>query len=233
MNRRITRGLLLFSMIVLLFGGSLTAVVAQDIQPEAIISGSLLQGTWYEQWNQGGTLYCPNNGSRYITTTSESFTLSAPATEEVLSIAYQTSRVNVTLARSSGGSYVYTNTRSWYVHLMEVTRVSATQMNVVSRFYALDGSCTLTNSAIWTYTGSPQPTPPPPGSMCVARPLSVAVNKRMGPGLNYMILGQLLPGTSATVIGSSYDAQGRLWWQLADYTWVSSVVTVAQGNCPT
>lgn len=217
--------------LVLLLSVSAAPTFAQDISPQAIISGSLQQGTWYEQWDQAGTIYCPNNTSRYVTITSEPFTLTAPFNEDVLSIAYQTSRITLTLGRSSVGTYVATTDRNWYIHVIEVTRISTTQMSVSSRFLAKDGGCTLSNRATWSFTGVTPPPPPPP-SGCTLYPASVTVNKRLGPGLNFSILGQLLPGQSAAVIGTSFDVQGRRWWQLADTTWVSSRVTIVQGVCP-
>lgn len=202
-------------------------VSAQEINPQLVMPGSIQPGNWYEQWNQTGTLYCPNNPQRFITTTSEPFTLSATAAEQVLSVSYGTSRVQIYLTRASNGSFVYTNATNGWVHLLEVTPISPSQMSVQSTFRAIDGSCTLTNQATWSFTGTT-----PPAQTCTVYPAGVAVNKRSGPGLNYRILGQLLPNTTAGVINVAYDAQGRRWWQLTDYTWVSSVVTVAQGNCP-
>jgi hypothetical protein len=224
LNRHFSRSLLMIGFVLVFFYLGTTAF-AQEINPQAVIPGSIQQGTWYEQWDQAGTVYCPNNSQRNITTTSEAFTLTAPSGEETLSITYSSSRISLFLARSSNGTYVSTNERGWWVHLVEVTPVSPTQMIVLSRFYAKDGSCTLSNRATWSFTGtSPQ--------TCTLRPSSVAVNKRSGPGTNYAILGRLLPNTTATVINVGYDTQGTRWWLLSDNTWVSSLHTIVQGNCP-
>jgi len=235
MNLKATRGvsILLMSFFLLLLFVPLTVSLAQDINPQAIISGSIQQGDWYEQWNQPGTMYCPNNTQRFITATSEHFRLTAPAGEQTISIYYETSRITLYLVRASNGNYVYSNESSWWVHLLEVTRLSATQMSVYSTYYAKDGNCTLNNFATWSFSSAPPvPTTPPQNQTCIVTPVSVVVNKRSGPGLNYAILGQLLPYTSAIVINVSYDTQGRRWWFLADNTWVSGVVTIATGNCP-
>jgi hypothetical protein len=219
--------LLKLAVLFLLLLVSSPAVLAQDVNPQAVIPGSIQQGTWFEQWNQSGRLTCPNNAQRFITATNEAFTLSAPVGEQTLSIFYNTSRIRLYLARSMFGTYVHTSESSWWVHLIEVSVLSPTQMSVVSTFYAKDGTCTLTNQATWTFSSAP---PPPTG--CTVRPASVAVNKRSGPGLFYSVVGQLQPNTSATVISVAYDVQGRRWWGLSDNTWVSSVVTIAQGSCP-
>ncbi|MEP7294258.1 MAG: SH3 domain-containing protein, partial [Chloroflexota bacterium] len=118
---------------------------------------------------------------------------------------------------------------------IEVTRYSPTQMGVASTFYAKDGSCTLSNSATWSFaSSSPQPQPPPPQSGCTVTPISSVsvLNKRSGPGLNYSVVGQLLRGSYASVTNVSYDTQGRRWWLLSDNAWVSAAYTTAQGSCP-
>ena len=211
-----------------------TAAFAQDISQQAAFPGSIQQGNWFEQWNQPGTMFCPNNNGRSITTTNEGFTLSATNGEGILSIAYSTSRVNMTLARTGSGNYVATNISNQWVHLVEATRISAQQMSVVSTFYSRDGSCTLSNGAVWSITsGQPQPQPPPSNSCTVTTGSGVSVlNKRSGPGVNFGIVGQLLRGQIATVINVAYDNAGRRWWMLSDNSWVSASYTSSQGPCP-
>jgi hypothetical protein len=221
----------LLGVLVLLFILPFTAF-AQDIRPQAIISGSVQQGNWYEQWNQTGTMYCPNNRQRFVSASNEAFVLSAPPGEAILSVAYQTSRQTIFLARSSYGTYVYTSPSNQWVQLLEASVISSTQMSVTSTFYAKDGSCTLVNYATWSFTGSPQPQPQPQPQTCTVRANGVTVNKRIGPGLNYTIVGKLPPNTTATVISVGYDNQGSRWWFLADNTWVSGAFTIATGNCP-
>ncbi len=228
----------MFAILALLLVFPISSAFAQEIQPLAAIGGSIQQGSWYEQWDQSGTAYCPNNRQRFITTTSEPFTLSAPFGEETLSVAYNTSRITINLARTSYGTYVYTSQNNWFVHLLEVTLLSPTQMVVNATFYAKDGNCRLNNRAVWSFSGviQPPPTlppqPPPPSQGCTVRPLSLIVNKRLGPGTNYPIVGKFQPGMTATVSAAGYDNQGARWWMLTDNTWVISTYTVAQGNCP-
>jgi hypothetical protein len=209
-------------------------VLAQDVSPLAAIGSGIQPGLWYEQWNQTGTMYCPNNRQRFVTTTSEAFNLSVPFSEEILMVDYSTSRQTVNLARTSYGNYVATSPSSQWVHLLDVTRFSPTQMSVTSTFYSRDGSCTLTNQASWYYTGQqqPQPTQPPQPQGCTVRTTGVTLNKRIGPGLNYAIVGKLQPGVYAQVNAAGYDNQGTRWWMLTDNTWVSGAYTVAQGSCP-
>lgn len=231
MNERLSNRFfvaLLKGLLVLMLLIPISTTFAQDIAPLAAVGGSIQQGTWYEQWNGPGTIYCPNSNQRFITTTSEAFTLSAPAGEAVLSVSYNSSRLTLFLARAANGSYVYTNANNWWVHLFQATPVSPNQMSIVSTFYAKDGSCTLTNSATWSFSGSPQPPP----TTCTVTPTSAVLNKRSGPGLNYPVLGQIRRGQFATVTNVAYDNQGRRWWFLSDNTWVSAAFTTSQGNCP-
>ncbi len=222
-------GLLVFMLML-----PVSAAFAQDFSPQAAFPGGIQQGNWYEQWNQPGTMFCPGNSGRSITTTNEAFTLSAVANENILTIAYSTSRVNMTLGRSSVGTYVATNISNQWVHVVEATRLSAQQMSVVSTFHSRDGSCTLTNVASWTFTsGQPQPQPPPTTGCTVTPASGVSVlNKRSGPGMNYSVVGQLLRGQFASVVNVSYDNAGRRWWLLSDNGWVSASYTSSQGVCP-
>lgn len=214
---------------------------AQDIRPQFAIPGSIQQGQWYEQWDRPGTVYCANDRQRFITTSSEGFTLSAPFTEDTLSVAYNASRTSVNLARTSFGSYVYTGQNNRWVQLLEVTRLSSTQMTVNSTFFAKDGSCTLVNRATWSFAGivqqpTPQPTRPQPQPTpvyaCYVQTTGGTVNRRSGPGLNYTVLGKLTPGVTAGVFGAGYDSQGNRWWKLVDNSWISSLYTIARGSCP-
>lgn len=211
--------------VVLAFLTSPSATLAQDVGSQATMPGSIQAGTWQEEWNQPGTSYCPNNRQRYVTSTNERFTLSTPPGEGTLSVAYETSRVNLYLARTTDGRFVHTRADNEWVHLLDVTRITPSQMLVISTFYAQDGSCTLSNSATWTLVS-------PATQTCTVTPISLTLNKRTGPGLNYPVVGQLRPNTSATAIARAYDQQGRPWWQLADSSWVSANYTRAQGTCP-
>ena len=222
----------LLFILVMLFIFPFTSF-AQDIRPQSIIVGSIQQGNWFEQWNQTGTMYCPNNRQRFVTASNEAFTLSAPPGEETLSVAYQTSRQTIYLARTGFGNYVSTTVSNQWIYLLEATVISSNQMSVTSRFYSRDGSCTLTNYATWSFTGAPQPIPTQPQPQgCTVRTTGGTVNKRIGPGLNYTIVGRLNPNTSATVISVGYDNSGNRWWFLADNTWVSGAFTIASGICP-
>lgn len=223
---------LITGMLLLMLLAPTSATFAQDVSPQAAIGGSVQQGSWYEQWYNAGTVYCPNNNQRFITVTSEPFTLTTLANENLLRINYSNSRLTKYLVRSNNGVYVYTETNNWWVHLFQATVVSPSQMSVVSTFFAQDGSCTLNNGATWSFSGAPQPQPPPPTTGCTVTPNVNALNKRSGPGLNYQILGQLRRGEYASVSTVSYDTQGRRWWFLTDNSWVSAAYTIASGNCP-
>jgi hypothetical protein len=217
-------GILAFALMV-----PISVSFAQDIGAQASIPGSIQQGSWFEQWNQPGTAYCPNNQQRFITSSNEPFTLSVPAGEGFINVAYATSRLNITLARTTVGNYVYTNQTNQWVHLIEANRVSPTQMSIVSTFYARDGSCTLVNNATWSFS---QQSPPPAPTGCIISPTTSAVNKRSGPGVNFGIVGRLFAGNTATAVSAAFDASGTKWWQLSDNTWVSGAFTSAQGTCP-
>jgi hypothetical protein len=57
------------------------------------------------------------------------------------------------------------------------------------------------------------------------------VNKRSGPGTNFGIVAEL-PGFSAVpIIGREVGADGFVWWQLEDETWVREDVVNVVGNC--
>jgi hypothetical protein len=229
MHLRLTSAVLsapIVGILVLFLFFPITVSDAQDISPQAAIPGSIQPGAWVEQWTQPGTTYCPNNRQRFITATNESFTLSAPSGEATISVSYNTSRVSLYLARTTSGNYVSTSANNWWVHLLEATPLSPTQMALVSTFYAKDGSCTLTNYATWSFSSAPSQT-------CTVTPTSSSLNKRSGPGLNFPIVGQLGRNATATVINVAYDGQGRRWWLLSDNSWVSAAYTNAQGNCPT
>lgn len=234
-RRRMSKAVLvpLFSMFVVMLLAPFT-VFAQQAQPLSSFGGSFQQGAWYEQWNQTGTMSCPNDRNRFVTASNEAFNLSAPFSEETLNVAYNASRQTVNLARTSYGNYVATSQNNLWVHLLDVTRVSPTQMSVISTFYAKDGSCTLSNRAAWSFTGQqPQPTQQPPQPQgCTVRTVGVTVNKRLGPGLQYAIVGKLQPGTVAQVNAAGFDNQGNRWWMLTDNSWVSGSYTIAQGPCP-
>ncbi|MBN1283773.1 MAG: SH3 domain-containing protein [Anaerolineae bacterium] len=57
------------------------------------------------------------------------------------------------------------------------------------------------------------------------------VNRRSGPSTDYEVLDTLRAGESADVIGEDVDAEGFVWWQLSDATWVRSDVVRASDDC--
>ncbi len=57
------------------------------------------------------------------------------------------------------------------------------------------------------------------------------VNKRSGPGTNFDQAGQLRAGTTLQVIGQATGADGFVWWQLEDETWVRADIVNEDGDC--
>lgn len=55
-------------------------------------------------------------------------------------------------------------------------------------------------------------------------------NVRSGPSTSNRVVGSLVTGTQATVIGQSRDLNGALWYQI-DTGWVRSDVVAITGNC--
>jgi hypothetical protein len=92
-------------------------------------------------------------------------------------------------------------------------------------------------TATLTLTVPPSNTPPPTStstpSVPVAFPREVAVNCRLGPGTEWIVLSGLGVGTSSEIKGKSGDAG---WWQIIDplnsgrRCWVAASVTNTAGN---
>jgi hypothetical protein len=88
-----------------------------------------------------------------------------------------------------------------------------------------------------TETPPPSNTPPPTTtatpSVPVAFPREVAVNCRLGPGTEWIVLSGLSVGTSSQITGRSGDGG---WWQIIDpfnsgrRCWVAGSVTSTAGN---
>ncbi|MBN1202254.1 MAG: heparinase II/III family protein [Anaerolineae bacterium] len=57
------------------------------------------------------------------------------------------------------------------------------------------------------------------------------VNQRAGPGIEHDVTGTLQAGQSAEVSGQTVDAEGFIWWQLVDGTWVRSDVVSESAGC--
>lgn len=57
------------------------------------------------------------------------------------------------------------------------------------------------------------------------------VNKRSGPGTSFDRAGQLTSGSSPRAQGQATGADGFVWWQLDDESWVRNDVVNAQGDC--
>jgi len=57
------------------------------------------------------------------------------------------------------------------------------------------------------------------------------VNVRQTPSMSGTMVGSLTDGQVAAVIGQVQDEAGRVWWQLADETWVRSDVVAERGDC--
>ncbi|MBZ0302310.1 MAG: hypothetical protein K8J31_21360, partial [Anaerolineae bacterium] len=58
-----------------------------------------------------------------------------------------------------------------------------------------------------------------------------AVNKRSGPGTQYVIAGVLEAGATMPAQAQGSDGGSLVWWQLADGTWVREDVVSEQGAC--
>jgi hypothetical protein len=57
------------------------------------------------------------------------------------------------------------------------------------------------------------------------------VNIRSGPGTDFDTVGTLTAGGTFEVTGQTLGADGIIWWQTSDGTWVRSDVVAEQGNC--
>jgi len=57
------------------------------------------------------------------------------------------------------------------------------------------------------------------------------VNRRVGPGSSYSVVGVLAAGQSATVNSQLADADSRIWWHLTDGSWVLSEAVAETGQC--
>lgn len=57
------------------------------------------------------------------------------------------------------------------------------------------------------------------------------VNRRVGPGTSFGVLGVLEPDTPVTVIGEALGDDDFVWWQLSDESWVRSDVVVESPEC--
>ena len=59
------------------------------------------------------------------------------------------------------------------------------------------------------------------------------VNKRNGPGTTFEVAGQLAANVVRTAQGQATGADGFIWWQLDDDSWVRNDVVRASGDCRT
>ena len=75
-----------------------------------------------------------------------------------------------------------------------------------------------------------EPTAAPVSSACTVTPKSSA-NRRSGPGTTYTPTGQLAFGQSAAVTGQTQGADGFIWFQLDDGSFVRSDVITTFGDC--
>ncbi|MBI5668035.1 MAG: SH3 domain-containing protein [Chloroflexi bacterium] len=57
------------------------------------------------------------------------------------------------------------------------------------------------------------------------------VNRRMGPGTGFGVVGVLLGGQNTAINGQATGDDGLVWWQLADGSWVRSDTVDERGNC--
>lgn len=68
-----------------------------------------------------------------------------------------------------------------------------------------------------------------PGECAVSS--TSAANKRTGPGTDFEVAGQLVPGDDNLVGAQSKGADGKMWWQLEDETWVREDLVSPIGDC--
>jgi len=98
-------------------------------------------------------------------------------------------------------------------------------------------STQATSTTAPTLTSLPSNTPPPTATFTptvpVASPKEVAVNCRLGPGTDWIVLSGLSVGASSQITGKSGDGG---WWQIIDplnssrRCWVAASVTNTAGN---
>lgn len=82
-------------------------------------------------------------------------------------------------------------------------------------------------------TDTPLPSLTPTPTIPIAWPLDKGVNCRLGPGTEWVTIGGLLVGQTATIQGKNSDAS---WWYVTTANdpgkpcWVASIVTLTAGN---
>lgn len=94
---------------------------------------------------------------------------------------------------------------------------------IVLRGYGVGASCVGEN--IWVYS-----IPRAQTGTCRAVATST-VNKRTEPSTSSSIGGQFLPEQPEDIIMQAIDADGFVWWQLADENWVRNDVVSLLGDC--
>ncbi len=72
--------------------------------------------------------------------------------------------------------------------------------------------------------------PTPESTICTIRAAQL-VNRRSGAGTGFASLGRLTAGETATVTGQALGADGYVWWQTDDRSWVRSDVVTATTAC--
>jgi hypothetical protein len=65
---------------------------------------------------------------------------------------------------------------------------------------------------------------------CVVRSANT-INKRSGPGTNFVGNGILTPQETPQAIAQTIGADGFIWWQLDDETWVRDDIVSVEGDC--
>lgn len=86
-----------------------------------------------------------------------------------------------------------------------------------------DSRCEGTN--IWVYSA-----PSFEAGVCEVS-ADGSVNKRSGPGTNFDRAGTLEPGTILEAVGQTNAADGFVWWELEDGSWVRDDIVNAVGDC--
>ncbi len=70
----------------------------------------------------------------------------------------------------------------------------------------------------------------PESTICAIRAMQL-VNRRSGAGTGFASLGRLTAGETATVTGQALGADGYVWWQTDNGSWVRSDVVTTSGSC--
>lgn len=72
---------------------------------------------------------------------------------------------------------------------------------------------------------------PPFGPRTCFVSAETGINRRAGPGVDFALEAVMRPGEALRAVARAYNAQGELWWNIADGTFVSASVVSTAGYC--